>query len=49
MPTNTEVIESLARKLERARILNDLKECKTLEEYQELTKKYESLCHDDKA
>lgn len=49
MPTNAEVIESLARKLERVRILNDLKECKTLEEYQELTKKYETLCNDDKA
>lgn len=48
MPTNAEVIESLARKLERVRILNDLKECKTLEEYQELTKKYETLCNDDK-
>ena len=49
MPTNAEVIENLARKLERARILNDLKECKTLEEYQELVKKYETLCNEDKA
>ena len=48
MPTNAEVIENLARKLERVRILNDLKECKTLEEYQELTKKYEALCSGDK-
>ena len=48
MPTNAEVIEILARKLERARILNDLKECKTLEEYQALVKKYEALCNDDK-
>ena len=48
MLTNAEVIENLARKLERARILNDLKECKTLEEFQELTKKYEALCNDDK-
>ncbi len=38
MPTNTEVIENLARKLERVRILNDLKECRTLEDFQELTK-----------
>ena len=36
MPTNAEVIENLARKLERVRVLNDLKECQTLEEYQEL-------------
>ncbi len=49
MPTYAEMIENLARKLERIRILNDLKECKTLEEYQELTKKYEALCNDDKA
>jgi len=48
MPTSAEVIESLARKLERIRILNDLKECKTLEEFQALTKKYEALCGDDK-
>jgi len=49
MPNSAETIEILARKLERARILNDLKECRTLEEYQELTKKYEVLCSDDKA
>lgn len=48
MPNSAATIENLARKLERARILNDLKECNTLEEYQELTKKYESLCNDDK-
>lgn len=48
MPTSAEVIEDLARKLERARILNDLRECKTLEEYQALTQKYEALCNDDK-
>lgn len=48
MPTTAEVIETLARKLERARILNDLKECKTIEDYQELTKKYETMCADDK-
>ena len=48
MPTTAEVIENLARKLERVRILNDLKECETLEEFLELTKKYEALCNDDK-
>ena len=48
MPNSAETIEILARKLERVRILNDLKECKTLEEYQELTKKYEVLCNDDR-
>ena len=49
MPNTAETIEILARKLERVRILNDLKECNTLEEYQELVKKYEKLCNDDKA
>lgn len=49
MPNSAETIENLARKLERARILNDLKECKTLEEYQELTRKYEVMCNDDKS
>lgn len=49
MPNSAETIESLARKLERVRILNDLKDCKTLEEFQELTKKYEALCNDDKS
>lgn len=49
MPNSAETIENLARKLERARILNDLKECKTLEEYQELTRKYEIMCSEDKS
>lgn len=47
MLNTAETIEKLARKLERQRILTDLKECKTLEDFQELTKKYESLCKDD--
>ena len=49
MLTNAEIVESLARKLERVRILNDLKECSTLEDFQELVKKYEALCNNDKA
>lgn len=48
MPSNAEIVEILSRKLERARILNDLKECRTLEDFQELTQKYEALCNDDK-
>lgn len=48
MLNTAETIENLARKLERVRILSDLKECKTLEEFQELTRKYEALCNDDK-
>ncbi len=48
MPNTAETIEILARKLERARILNDLRECSTLEEFQKLVQKYETLCQDDK-
>lgn len=48
MPTNSaETIEALSRKLERARILNYLKECETLEDFQKLTKKYKILCEED--
>lgn len=47
MPNTAETIEKLARKLERQRVLTDLKECKTLKDFQELTKKYEALCKDD--
>lgn len=41
-------IEELARKLERARALADLKSCETLEDFQALTEKYEALRDDDK-
>lgn len=47
MPTNAEVIETLSRKLERVRILNDLKDCHTLEDFQKLILKYETLCKED--
>lgn len=39
MPTNVEVIEKLACQLERERINNDLQNCKTLEEFEEVKKK----------
>ena len=48
MPTSAEVIEMLARKLERQRFLSDLQNCKDLKDFQELVKKYENLCNDDK-
>lgn len=48
MPNTAETIEILARKLERVRVLNDLSSCKTLEDFQNLVKKYESLCNEDK-
>lgn len=47
MPNTAETIEKLARQLERQRLLTDLKECKTLEDFQKLTEKYESLCRSD--
>ncbi len=47
MPNTAETIEKLARQLERQRVLTDLKECKTLEDFQKLTEKYESLCKSD--
>lgn len=48
MPTNAEVIEKLSRQLERERINNDLQNCHTLEEYEAVKKKYETLCNEDK-
>lgn len=48
MPTNSEKIEELARKLERERFLNDLRDCKTLEDYEEIKRKYETLCNEDR-
>lgn len=48
MPNAAEMLEKLTRKLEQQRMLADLKECKTLEEFQELTKKYEAICDENK-
>ena len=48
MPGSAEVIENLSRKLERVRILNDLKDCETIEDFRKLVDKYEALCNDDK-
>lgn len=48
MPTSAEVIEKLARQLERERINNDLQNCITIEDYEAVKKKYETLCDEDK-
>ena len=48
MPNASETIEKLAKQLERLKFLNDLKECETLEDFKEVTKKYETLCDQDK-
>ena len=47
MPNTAEVVEKLARKLERQRILNELENCDTIEDFKELQKKYEILCEED--
>lgn len=47
-PNSAETIETLSRKLERVRILNDLKDCDTIDDFKDLVKKYETLCNDDK-
>lgn len=47
MPNASETIEKLAKQLERLKFLNDLRDCETLEDFQELTKKYEALCKED--
>ena len=48
MPNNAETIEKLAKQLEQQKILADMKECKTLEDFQELIKKYEAICANQK-
>lgn len=48
MPNNAEAIEKLARQLEQQKFLNDLQSCKTLEDFQQLVKKYEAICNDQK-
>lgn len=42
----SEVIEELARKLERQRIYNDLCNVETIEDIKELKEKYRILCED---
>lgn len=48
MPNNAETIERLARQLEQQKFLNDLRECKTIEDFQKLTEKYEAICGEQK-
>ena len=47
MPNASETIEKLAKQLERLKFLNDLRDCETLEDFQNLTHKYEALCKED--
>ena len=47
MPNASETIEKLVKQLERLKFLNDLRDCESLEDFQNLTKKYETLCQED--
>jgi hypothetical protein len=47
MPSASDTIEKLAKQLERLKFLSDLRECKTLEDYEQVKKKYEILCSED--
>ncbi len=49
MPRNRNDVETWARQLERLETLENLKECKTMEDFQALVKKYEALCNSDNA
>lgn len=44
MPNAAETIERLARELERQKILSELQECHTLEEFQEYVEKLKTKC-----
>ena len=46
MPNSAETIEKLARQLEQQKILSDLMECRTLEDFQKLVEKYKAICND---
>ena len=44
MPNSAEVIEKLARELERQKILSELLECKSLEDYEAYVEKLKAKC-----
>ncbi len=48
MPNSAETIEKLARQLEQQKILNDLQDCETLEDFKKLVEKYEAICKNQK-
>lgn len=48
MPTSADTIEKLAKQLEQQKIYSDLKDCKTLEDFQKLVEKYKILCENQK-
>lgn len=46
MPSNADIIEKLARQLERYILLNDLLNCKNLDDFSALTDKYKAICEE---
>ena len=44
MPTSAETIERLTRELEQQKFYLELRECKTIEDFQALTEKYKNIC-----
>jgi len=44
MPNAAETIEKLARELERQKLLSELQECNTLEDYQAYVEKLKAKC-----
>lgn len=46
LPNAPETIEKLARQLERARTLTNLKACQNMDDVQALIRKYEALCQE---
>ncbi len=44
MPSNAETIEKLARQLEQQRLLSELLQCVTLEDFEKLVEKYKAIC-----
>ena len=41
-------IERFARQLEQQKILAELKECRTIDDYEKLKQKYEAICENHK-
>lgn len=49
MPNSAETIERLTRELEQQKFYLELRECKTMEDFQALTEKYKTICESQTA
>lgn len=49
MPNSAETIERLTRELEQQKFYLELRECKTMEDFQALTEKYKTICENQTA